>query len=87
MRLENDTVAEIRVIRGASCGATWEAARAVEGLPAGIAVVRVGLETQFHCVADPAGWDPVYGKSPLHFAGDVHSAALERAIRKARGEE
>lgn len=54
------------------------------GLPPEEAVVRIGLETQFFCIADPAGWDPIYGKSPVHFAGEVHSAALKRAIRNAR---
>lgn len=46
------------------------------------AIVRIGLETQFSCTADPAGWDPMYGKSPVHFAGDLHSAALKRALMK-----
>jgi len=42
--------------------------------------VRIGLEVQFFCSADPAGWDPIYGKSPVHFAGNVHAKALEKAI-------
>jgi hypothetical protein len=45
--------------------------------------VRIGLEVQYFCSADPAGWDPIYGKSPVHFAGDVHRAALAKAIKKA----
>jgi len=49
-------------------------------MPAEEAVIRMGLETQFFCTADPAGWDPIYGKSPVHFAGDVHAAALKKAI-------
>ena len=52
------------------------------GLPAEEAVIRLGLETQFFCTADPAGWDPIHGKSPVHFAGRVHSEALKRAIKK-----
>ena len=52
------------------------------GMPVEEAVVRIGLETQYCCIADPAGWDPLWGKSPVHFAGDVHSAALKRALRK-----
>jgi hypothetical protein len=47
------------------------------------AVVRIGLETQFFCTADPSGWDPIHGKSPVHFAGEIHS----RALRKAAGRE
>ena len=48
------------------------------------AIVRMGLEPQFFCTADPAGWDPIYGKSPVHFAGNVHSKALARAIDRAK---
>jgi hypothetical protein len=68
-------------VRGAPCGATWEAARKVIGMPAEDAIIRIGLETQYFCSADPAGWDPIWGKSPVHFAGDVHSAALRRALK------
>jgi len=74
-------MARIRVLRGAPCGATWEAARRVLGLPLEEAAVRIGLETQFFCTADPAGWDPLYGKSPVHFAGHLHQAALEKSLR------
>ena len=45
------------------------------------ACVRIGLETQFFCTANPAGWDPIYGKSPVHFAGEVHSKALKKAVK------
>ena len=43
---------------------------------------KIGLDTQFFCFADPAGWDPIHGKSPVHFAGRVHSKALADAIKK-----
>ncbi len=48
------------------------------------APTQLGLVTQFFCTADPAGWDPLYGKSPVHFAGEVHRAALLRALEAAR---
>ncbi len=86
-RVDDGRVTAVRVLRGAPCGATWEAAKRVEGLPVEEAVVRIGLEVQFFCTADPAGWDPIYGKSPVHFAGDVHSAALKRAVRKDGGQD
>lgn len=84
VELEQEVVKVIRVLRGSPCGATWEAARRVEGSPAADAARRIGLDTQFYCFADPAGWDPIHGKSPVHFAGKVHSQALARAIEKAR---
>ncbi len=74
-------ISRIIVVRGAPCGATWDAAEKVVGLPVEEAIVRIGLETQFYCSADPAGWDPIYGKSPVHFAGHVHSTALKKAVK------
>jgi thymidylate synthase len=52
------------------------------GRPAEEAATRIGLETQYFCSANPAGWDPLNGKSPVHFAGEVHKTALLRAIEK-----
>ena len=68
--------------RGAPCGATWQAAQRIIGLPVKTAAIRIGLEVQFFCSADPAGWDPIYGKSPVHFAGKIHSKALEKALSR-----
>jgi hypothetical protein len=44
------------------------------------AITRMGLEVQFFCTADPSGWDPIYGKSPVHLAGRLHSSALKKAV-------
>jgi len=44
------------------------------------------LEVQFFCSADPANWDPIYGKSPVHFAGHIHDAALKKAIQKKQAQ-
>ena len=80
--LEGEIIRRIDVVRGAPCGATWEAVEKITGLAVDDAVIRIGLETQFFCVADPAGWDPIYGKSPVHFAGNIHSMAMKNAVRK-----
>jgi hypothetical protein len=82
VKTAGDKVARVKVIRGAPCGATWDAAKRVEGLPVDDAIFRIGLETQYFCSADPSDWDPIHGKSPVHFAGDVHIAAFKRALRK-----
>jgi len=74
----------INVLRGAPCGATWEAAKRIIGVSVDDAPVRMGLDTQFFCTANPAGWDPIYGKSPVHFAGKVHSKALIKALENIR---
>jgi len=73
-------IARIEVLRGAPCGATWEAALRVKDMPVEEATVRIGLEVQYFCVADPSDWDPISGKSSVHFAGEVHKAALARAL-------
>jgi|GEM_PF-2358322 len=56
-------------------------------MEADAAAIRYGLDVQFNCSADPAGWDPLWGKSPVHLAADVHFKALQRAIRQARRRE
>lgn len=78
--LKNGILEQVRVLRGAPCGATWRAAEKIEGMEPDKAVVRMGLETQFFCSADPSGWDPIYGKSPVHLAGRLHSTALGNAL-------
>jgi hypothetical protein len=84
--VENGVITTVETLRGAPCGATWDAAKGIIGLPVETARIRVGLETQFFCVADPSSWDPITGKSPVHVAADLHKAALVAALKKA-GEE
>jgi hypothetical protein len=76
-------ISRIDVLRGAPCGATWEAATRVVHMALEEAAVRIGLEVQFFCRADPSSWDPIHGKSPVHFAGEVHKAALQKALKLA----
>lgn len=72
----------IVVHRGSPCGATWQAAQKVVGYSVDKACERFGLEVQLQCQADPANWDPIYGKSPVHYAGKLHANALHRALKK-----
>jgi hypothetical protein len=41
-------------------------------------------EVQYLCTANPGRFDPVTGKSPVHYAGYVHRAALKKAVDEAR---
>lgn len=84
--VEKGVVQSVETTRGAPCGATWDAAQRIVGLPVEVARIRIGLETQFFCVADPSSWDPISGKSPVHVAAELHKAALVTALKKA-GEE
>lgn len=82
--VSNGKISAIRVVRGAPCGATWNAARRIVNLSVADAAVRIGLEVQYFCVADPSAWDPISGKSPVHLAGEFHKAALDAAITSCR---
>ena len=79
---EGGKISRIEVIRGASCGATWVAASRVIGQTPEEALVNFAREVQYLCVADPSAFDPISGKSSLHYAGDVHAAALKKALKK-----
>jgi hypothetical protein len=75
-------ITSVRVLRGAPCGATWHAATRLAGLSPEEAKVRIGLETQYFCTANPAAWDPITQKSPVHIAGKAHAAALKAALKR-----
>lgn len=82
MEVADGRIARIEVVRGAPCGATWDAALRVAGQPVEEATVRIGLEVQYFCAADPSAWDPISGKSPVHLAGEFHKTALKKALKK-----
>ena len=82
MNVSNGRINDIKVEKGAPCGATWDAASRIENLPIEEALVRIGLDVQYYCTADPAGWDPVHGKSPVHLAGKIHQKALVAALQR-----
>lgn len=75
-------IQKITVKKGAPCGATWYAAKKIKDMPVEEALTRFGLEVQFYCTADPSNWDPLWGKSPVHVAADIHSAVLKAALKK-----
>jgi hypothetical protein len=83
----DNRISRIEVVRGAPCGATWDAALRVAGLPVDEAAVRIGLVVQYFCVADPSAWDPISGKSPVHLAGEFHKAALKKAMVPKAGKQ
>ncbi len=82
LTIKDGKVEKIDVVRGAPCGATWDAAKKIEGLDVEYAKIRYGLEVQFFCTANPAGWDPITGKSPVHIAADIHGAAFNKSMKK-----
>lgn len=83
LKLKNGYIERVDVIKGAPCGATWDAGKKIEGLLLEDAIIRFGLEVQFFCTADPASWDPITEKSPVHMAAYIHDAAFKRALKKS----
>ena len=86
MEADDQIIKKIKVIRGAPCGATWNAARKIKDVSIEYALTRFGLEVQFFCTADPSNWDPLWGKSPVHVAADMHTAALKTALKKKKND-
>lgn len=86
VQIEDDVIVDIKVVRGAPCAASWSAAKKLIGTPVDDAARKIGIESQYFCYANPAGWDPIHGKSPVHFAGKVHAKAMADAIARAQGD-
>jgi hypothetical protein len=80
--IKDNLVSHVIVLRGAPCGATWDTVKEIIGLNVNDAIETIGIKTQFCCSADPADWDPLYGKSPVHLAADFHKKALSDSINQ-----
>ncbi len=78
--MENGIITAVEVMRGAPCGATWKVVEEVVGHGIEEALVLLPRLIQYNCSANPARFDPVSGKSPVHYAGYTHRAALKKAI-------
>jgi len=72
-------ITRLEVLRGAPCGATWDVVDEVIGTDMEEALVLLPRLVQYHCTANPGRFDPVTGKSPVHYAGYTHRAALKKA--------
>jgi len=83
VRVVEGKIVKIEVVRGAPCGATWDALHEYIGCSVEDVLTRLPRQVQYFCSADPSGFDPVSGKSPVHYAGYVHIAALKKAIKLA----
>ena len=73
-------ITALTVKRGASCGATWEVTDTVIGMTLDEALPTIAREVQYLCIANPSAFDPISGHSALHYAGEVHIAALKKAF-------
>ncbi len=78
--VEDNRITQMRVKRGASCGATWQVIPKIIDLSPEKALECIARETQYLCPTDPSNFDPITGKSALHVAGNVHAKALENAL-------
>lgn len=80
VEVDDGRITDIEVVRGAPCGATWAAIIDIIGCPVKDALNKLPLRVQQNCYANPSAFDPITGKSPVHYAGYVHIAALKKAI-------
>jgi hypothetical protein len=80
VEVKDGRITWLHVRRGASCGATWQVIPRMIEVPLDEAISTIGREIQYLCRADPSAFDPMSGKSPLHFAGEVHMTALKKAL-------
>lgn len=87
VRMKGGRISEVRVRRGAPCGATWSAASKMVGQTPEEAEVKMGLAVQFGCIADPANWEPLGGQSPVHLAAKVHQTAMRKALQQASDQD
>ncbi|MEA3548230.1 MAG: DUF166 family (seleno)protein DfsP [Thermodesulfobacteriota bacterium] len=83
-KVENNRIKELKVLRGASCGATWQIIPKLIGLTEEEALECIACELQFLCLADPSSFDPVSSESPLHFAGHAHERALRKCLNNLK---
>ena len=81
IELDGSRIVALEVVRGAPCGASWEILSTVVGRDIEEAITLLPREVQYRCSANPGRFDPVTGKSPVHYAGYVHRAALKKAIK------
>ena len=79
-RAENNRIMDLKVLRGASCGATWQIVPRLIGLTEEEALECIARELQYLCLADPSNFDPVSSESPLHYAGHAHERALRKCL-------
>ncbi len=84
IELKDNAIAVLEVVKGAPCGATWEILSRVIGVDIDEAMSLLPREIQYLCTANPGRFDPITGKSPVHYAGYVHRAALKKAIKESR---
>jgi hypothetical protein len=82
VEVEEGRIKDIKVVKGAPCGATWDAAEKVVGMKVDDAIPKIALEVQFLCKASAEHDVTKSKKAPLHLAGDVHAKAVARATRK-----
>ena len=83
VRVRDGVISEIHVIRGASCGASWDVIPRIIGHTPEEALECFAREIQYLCIADPSDFDPITGKSAVHYAGNVHIKAFEKALQEA----
>ncbi|MEM1579179.1 MAG: DUF166 family protein [Archaeoglobaceae archaeon] len=80
IELEGDIIKNVKVLKAAFCGATYFVAEKIKGLKIKDAPSKAGYFTQiFPCLASRGL------EGGIHKAANAHKKAVERAIKKAKG--
>jgi len=82
VKLKDGKIAEVEVVRGAPCGASWFVAQEIIGIPVKEAPQKAALLTQYYCRAS-RGYDIIKGEGKIHKAGKIAMKAFENAISNA----
>jgi hypothetical protein len=80
VKVKEGKIEKLEVLRGASCGATWQIIPRLIGLTPDDALECIAREVQYLCQADPSAFDPVSSESPLHYAGHAHERSLRKSL-------
>lgn len=75
-------VEEVEVSRGAPCGSTWYMAEKLVGTRVEEAAERAAILVQTYPCLASRQVDRIFSDAPIHVAGHVARAAVERALKK-----
>lgn len=75
VEVEDGRITRAEVLRGSPCGSTWHVAKDIVGVRLEDAPPRAGLLCQMYPCRAVRG-----GEGGIHTSGDLHKAAMERAL-------
>ena len=81
VRVENDRISSVKVLRSSPCGSTLDVVKYITGLRVNEALYKIALVQSFYCFASH-DIDPTIGDSLHHISCHIVRRALEKALSK-----